>query len=925
MGVLSDRLNKKDEKQDPIKFGLPKKVELPTTIAPAVKEKPQNILGARLYDEQVKREKTPSYYQQYKKINNETPAPVSFGAEQDFNIKKGIDEMLAKKNEPEVSKNLYGIFGGNNIITKFLFGKGSDPESIGKEKGYFTETLPERGIIGFFTGDLLKSDHETAAQLYEVFINNGMDANEAFKKSNEAVLQGKAIGLSPEQQNAYMQWDKWEKIGTVIDTVFLGLDILSAGGSQVVKAGLKQGTRSAMAEALKVAAEKGSRAEVRNVLIKQYPKVKGTEELEKMIDVVENTPDDFSWLKVRNEFRNSKVFKDLANTTDTTAVDKITEAQKVFYQNGIPVVKTVAGNADSAYDARQSIRSVLRGEKEAQRLTDLSVFSSEVKAGSLPSDITLADSVEVYRIGGSGRRMKVGDQVTLSKELAGEGADSFKVPLRDLVRLEDGTFTNVPSELIGKDLSPSIKAVRDVVTREKVAKREADDALRAEMEQIARKQAEKQAEEEMLKKAAKEEADKVAQIEKLTKAKEIVDSVKGLKKTSISKLNNSVEAAAKAIQTNENKITKLVKDRADLIKASTQKAGLTAGRFIQKFEKFMTVTEKNKLRAGKSLTAIERARIQKRLRDSFDTEIESLKATKNTLQENWRKAGADLANTKSLLKQADEAKKILNESAEAVKMEKKAKVQEKTESVAKTAEATARQSVDEFSNLIKENYSVVREESKAVESIVSPLSAKPLKSNGEEIVNKMAKLIDKETDEAYRALGVEGGLDSVRKGTAKLDAKTLEKIDFVHKVASNEQQLKSALLRVVKDPEKAYFDFINSNAMDDSMAALYSALIKSDFIRADVNRLNNIVRHFDRFGTRTAQEQQARQMIGRLDYPNLISKMMRKGDDMMKKRGIDVAAEVAKIEKALGDEFDKLVAVSRTEVLEKLNKLTCDV
>ncbi len=687
MGVLSDRLKKKDETEEntePVTFGLKIEPKMPELVKPASPiEVPKSVLGARLFEQEIKRAQIPTYYQQYKKVNQVTPSPVQFSIKTDFNIQTGLNDLVKKKSEPEVEKKLTGIWGGNNLVTKFLIGKGTRPEDMGKDRGYFLDKLPERGLLGFFTGDLLKSDHETAAELYEVFVRNGMNADEAFKKANDSVVEGKAIGLDPEQQQAYLTWDKWEKIGTVLDATFLGADVLTMGGSQLLKQGVKSATRRGMAEALKTAAKTDERTAIRDVLLKQYPTIKGSEELEKAIDVVLETPDDFSWLKIRNEFRNSEVFKDLAKTEVPTSVEGITEAQKALFRTGTPTLKTLAGDVDEIVDVRKSLNAVLRGEREADRLLQPDILASEIKAGSLPRNATADDTVEVFRIGGSGRKNGLSDQLTLSKDLVEEGAESFRVPIKDLVRLEDGTFARVPVEQIGKDLTPSIKAVRDIVKREKVIAIEEADKLRVQMEQAAQKQAQKKAEQEVIEREARDEAIRLDNEAKLVKAREVVESAKSVGKGSLTKMKDEADKATRAIGATEKKINKAVQNRTTLLRASTAKAGLTAGRFVQKFGEYMMVSEKLKIKGGKALTTIERARIQKRVREAMDKEITALKVTKDELQSTWRKAGADLVQAKSLLKEADEAKKVLAEVDETVKKTSK-KENSKTQTGNKT-------------------------------------------------------------------------------------------------------------------------------------------------------------------------------------------------------------------------------------------------
>ena len=926
MSILADRLKKKETNQtstpqseSPVIFGLPETTsDLLRTSLPPI-EQPTSILGSRLFEAELTRREIPSYFQQYKKATGQDTSTFFSNPQTEFNLTSNIGDLLKRKNDERVNQELAGIWGGNNPLTRFLIGRGTDPEDLGRDRGYFTEKIPERGLLGFLTGDLLKSDNETAAELYEVFINTGMSPDEAFQKANDSVIEGKAIGLDEFQQEVYQQWDKWEKIGVVLDSAFLGLDVFTLGGSQAVKAGVRTASRSAMQKALQEATKSGDRAAIRDVLIEQYPTIRGSIQLEEMVDVVQNTPDNFSWLQVRSEFRNSRLFKELAETETPTPVTPATEAQRGLFRTGSPNLRTVEGGVESALEARRAITSVLRGEREAERLSNPNVFLSEVRAGSISRQTEISDAVNVFLLGG---RSRVGRQVTLSRELAEEGADTMRVSIDDLVRLPDGTFTVVPKAQLGRDLTPGVRAIRDTRQREAVVQREAQEAVRKRLQETVRRVAERKARQEAVERAAREEAARLAQAERLAKAQRAVEVGKEVTRGKISTLQTAVTRAFRAIERQEKQITKAVQRRASLLRASTEKAGLTAGRFVQRLGDFMTVTEKNKLRAGKSLTATERKRIQKRIRGSIDAEINTLRATKADLQTAWREAGETLTKAKTILREADEGKTFLQQAKQTEEVAKKNAQTQK-------AKAQSVKANNEFTDIFKDNFSSVRETTPATlatpATIPTPSPTQPLRGSGAEIANKVAKGIQAEADEAYKLLGVRGGLKDVMDGTAKIGAEDIAKLSLVHRVAHNVDQLKSAVIRVGKDPEKAYFDFINSNAMDDSMAALFSALIRSDFVATNPSRLNNIIRHFDKFGTRTAQELQARQLVGKMDYPNIVSRMMRHADEVMKKRNINVADEVAKINRALGDEFDNLVAISKADALAQLNKITCKV
>ncbi len=556
-----------------------------------------------------------------------------------------------------------------------LFGSSKQKKFI-TEDSTLTQQFLAEGAYGVLFGNLLMPPEDKVTRDYADLVATGVDKSTANKLASWRHGFGK-IDFKPTalQMDTLRDASKERAIWSLLETI----DVVTLGRVTGLTDSIVKRTigldKFAFADALKSAT---TRNEMRTLLIERYPQLKGTQELERIMDLgdkIQSNPIVFDSEISASAKQGKQALKE--------SVIADTEAQKALFQTGRPVLKTIAGDADTVVDVRKAITSALRGEQEATRLSQPDILASEIRAGSLPKNVTPESTVEVFRVGGSGRRAKIGDQVTLSKDIAEEGADSFRVTVSDLVRLSDGTFARVPVNFLGRDLTPSIKAVRDTVTRGKVVAKEEAEKTRLQLERIAKEKAAKRAVQETIERETRDKVIRIEKENKLVKAREVVESAKNIGKGALTKMKTEAVRATRAILVIEKKIVKATQNRTSLLQAATQKAGLTAGRFVQKFGDYMTVAEKNKLKAGKKLTAGERLRIQKRVRESVDSKINKLKSTKDELQATWRKAGSDLVKAKSTLKEADEAKKILAEAGEGVKV-KVVKVP-KTKAITKTS------------------------------------------------------------------------------------------------------------------------------------------------------------------------------------------------------------------------------------------------
>lgn len=462
-------------------------------------------------------------YAQARKLYNQEPVESILNDPREHTAFK-LRSSIPNIDQTKLNEDLDGIFGGKNGFTKLLLGKGIEEERIGKDLGFFEE-MGARGLLGFFTGELLRSTPETEAKLYEVLLNTGITPQEALKKA-KARVAGEPENLTPDELVAVRNWEKWDTAFKALDAGFLALDVLggvAALARPVVKSLAREGVKEFILSTSKVT----NRNDLRKMVAKKFPSLTGSQELEKMLDIVEQYPKKFSLLNARKEFQRTGSFQDLANTISPTKVTGITEAQRIVYENGIPIVKRIGGTAEEAQSVRREILKGLKGEMEGSRLSNSDILQSEIKAGAIPYGSTADTMIEVASLG-TKKGLGVGAQVTPLLKLAEDTARKMKVKITDLIRLSDGTFAYAPSRAVGKDLTPSLLQIRkevrkDVAVQEGRIKRRFAER-QAQIEKKLIKETERIAEEQKIaretaEREVAERAERVAQAEKVIKEK----------------------------------------------------------------------------------------------------------------------------------------------------------------------------------------------------------------------------------------------------------------------------------------------------------------------------------------------------------------------------------------------------------------------
>lgn len=452
------------------------------------------IQTAKLEQERLRAEQ-PSYSEARKLFNKETPQQIAFDVRDQNAL---LLRQGAQKVDPvTLTEDLDGVFGGKNPLTKFLFGKGIKDEDLGKKKG-FAEELAARGVLGFFTGELLRSTPETEANLYEVLLDAGNTPEEAFKKA-QARVAGDPQVLTTEEVSVLRSYEAWDTAFKALDAGFLALDVVTLGVAGVVRPALKSAAREGVAGFVKEAAKVTNRNDLRKLVGDTYPELKGSQELEKMLDIVQEYPEDFSLLNARQDFQRTRSFNELAQTVTPTPVKTSTEAQRVIYQDGIPVIRRTT--SDTLLARRSATMEAIKGNREALRLSNADVLAEEIQAGSLPFKTTADDTISVWRVAPRGRRVKSGEEVSLTESFAkslseGGKIEKVDVPLADLVRTADGTFTFAPERLIKE--SPTLKFPTNI------SKAVVKETQQKEADAVAKKLAKEKAEKETARKAAEE-------------------------------------------------------------------------------------------------------------------------------------------------------------------------------------------------------------------------------------------------------------------------------------------------------------------------------------------------------------------------------------------------------------------------------------
>lgn len=520
-----------------------------------------------------------------------------------------------------------------------LFGSSQSKRFLDDESSLLKQIKGE-GIVGVLFNNLLMPPEEKVTRDYESLVRSGVDKATADKLASwrhgfaDADYKPTALQLDT-LRDASLERGIWSML-ELLDAVTLGR---VSGVTGVIRSGLLGAEKTALSKTL---AEATSRTQMRDALIERYPQLKGTQELERIIDLgqkIHSNPIAFD-SEISASARAGRQVLQAEAIADTAA-------QQALYRTGTPALRTVAGTAEDALVARQGITAALRGEREALRLSQPDVLASEIKSGSIPLKTTADDTIEVFSIG---RRTGIGEQVTPVKELATDGARSFKVAVDDLVRLDDGTFTYIPKKQLSNDLTPSIKAIRDTRIQREVAEREARQKLEREAKIKAAKQARKVAEEARVARETAEKAEK-------ERVEQVVKQAADIKPKQITEARRTMVGAIKEIAKVQKAEISLQKKIIDLVGKTRQAhrttKGVTPNRLEKTFAEYLTSSEKLKLRSGKDLTEKQWAGVRKRIIKARNEQRDILATQKKTAQETARTMREEMKRMSDLKKEAE--------------------------------------------------------------------------------------------------------------------------------------------------------------------------------------------------------------------------------------------------------------------------------
>jgi hypothetical protein len=778
--------------------------------------------------------------------------------------RKGIAEVstpvtfsIPKPNK-EVSNTFFSarpdekVQAKRDLLSTFLFGKGSD-KPLGQEATGIIDSAKEAGVVGFLYSNILKSNEQRQAERYEKLVGSGVEPERAYQIATAWARNGALPTDVTKEESSAMKWH------TTFENAFIALelaDLLFVG--KPINTGLKALSRGAQHQLFVDIARSANAKVAREIITSKYPQLANTEGVNELIDLAFKTSETDNWRKVLADTKTGKTL--LSGEKGIEAIIPTTQAQKIVYKNGVPILQaTPTSSVDELVAFRDEVREVLRGAKEESRLSNADILADEIKAGSLPFKQASDGTVEVFATRNIAR-LRNGERVSLSEELATDAlggiARKFTANVDDLVRFEDGTFAYAPKRFINESAEPTLRAIR----------KEKQEAVRV-TEQTRRDEAIKLAKAE--ERAAKEESEAV---------------VRKAKKDAEAKSLQEAEVARVAKEVEENSIKYKAQTRAN-----------TKERLVELKARFdaPNIAIRNTTKEIVKLTdSIKKAdgEMKARLEKKLETAREALAKAEG------EKMSAVEYETKKERIRVEAKKEIAKVNAEVRKVAK---------SVPKIKEKAEIKEVSTADTIVK----VYKESEKVVSANAKTQGISPVKSEGEKVKNLFTKKITDEVSEIAKREGVE-----------------LQDLPLEHRVASNPAQVEKAFDIVSNDPELAYRKFISDGFDDETTkAAIFNVLTKGDFFKGDRSKMDNIIRAFYKQGTRIAQEMQARTMIGALDYTNIVAKLIRKSDEVLKSKGVKMDKEIEKISDALGTGFDTLKVASKSDIVEIITEKTCKI
>ena len=121
------------------------------------------------------------------------------------------------------SDDLDGIYGGDTWISKIFLGVGIKQEDFGKRKDA-EQLIKEKGLLWLFTGNLFRSHNESSSELYEGFLDSGLQPEEAYSKANTVLLdKDYRSTLSSDEALVLKNWTEDNRASAFGHFVFSGI------------------------------------------------------------------------------------------------------------------------------------------------------------------------------------------------------------------------------------------------------------------------------------------------------------------------------------------------------------------------------------------------------------------------------------------------------------------------------------------------------------------------------------------------------------------------------------------------------------------------------------------------------------------------------------------------------------------------------
>jgi len=486
------------------------------------------------------------------------------------------DEMF-RKNE-ELNRNMgKGVrdFARKELgrLGKFFFGESEDsfrfgePDSnsyrnidkIGQEKGFFDSTrddIKSRGVVRWLYQNILMEEPEKVKLISAEMQRQGYSRAEAinvttryFQGGEDSVEDVAAVEMIKTFERNRKAWAMVELLD--VSPIFSGF--------------VKQGSKTYIRQTLERALAVENAKESRKIILEALPDLKGTKALDDVVGMTQT---------MRDPAQGEALLKEIVRTADQTPAGATTEAQKIIYENGVPVIRAgrASENVGDIVNVRDEIRSAVKGEMEGRRLSGDDVLNDEIRAGILKFGTDANSTVPVFTTRNVGK-LSLGERVALDPTIAREsleaGGDAREVIAKvdDLVRLDDGTFVYAPKKAVTEGFSPQIKAVQDKMRQKTIEAekrrtqlaRDIKVAERQEAEMI-RREARLKAEEVLKKRArdlriAKETV--TSGVEELSKLKSKIDTET---KSAVKERVTARKEATTAISEKQTQLNKLLKN-----------------------------------------------------------------------------------------------------------------------------------------------------------------------------------------------------------------------------------------------------------------------------------------------------------------------------------------------------------------------------